>query len=84
MPPNAIPLSFFWPVMLWGLLALPVLVLAYLWLLRRRKQTTLRFANLGLVKQAMGRQSAWRRHVPPALLLLAIAVLLLAAAGPPR
>ena len=82
MPPNAIPLSFLWPVMLWGLLALPVLVLAYLWLLRRRKQATLRFAHLGLVKQAMGRHSAWRRHVPPTLLLLAIAVLLLAAARP--
>ena len=50
-----VPLNFIWPVMLWGLLALPVLIVAYLWLLRRRKQSTLRFANLGLVREALGR-----------------------------
>ncbi len=82
MPPNPIPLSFLWPVMLWGLLALPLLVLAYLWLMRRRKQTTLRFAHLGLVKEALGKRSAWRRHVPPLLLLLALGVLVVAGARP--
>jgi Ca-activated chloride channel family protein len=83
MTPTAIPLSFIWPVMLWPCLAaLPLLVLAYLWLLRRRKRSSLRFAHLGLVKEAMGTRSAWRRHVPPALMLLALAVLLLAAARP--
>jgi Ca-activated chloride channel family protein len=82
MPHNALPISFLWPVMLWGLVALPLLVLLYLWLMRRRKQTTLRFAQLALVREAMGRGSAWRRHLPPLLLLLAMAVLLLAAARP--
>lgn len=82
MAPNTLPLNFIWPIMLWGLLALPLLVLAYLWLLRRRKRSSLRFAHLGLVKQAMGTRSAWRRHVPPALMLLALAVLLFAAARP--
>jgi Ca-activated chloride channel homolog len=82
MPPSSIPLSFLWPAMLWGLAALPLLVLAYLWLLRRRKHSSLRFAHLGLVKEAMGARSAWRRHVPPTLMLVALAVLLLAAARP--
>jgi Ca-activated chloride channel family protein len=82
MSPQALPVNFLWPTMLWGLVALPLLVLAYWWLLRRRKQSTLSFAQLGLVKQAMGQRTAWRRHVPPALLLLAVAVLLLAAARP--
>ena len=82
MPPNHLPINFIWPIMLWGLLALPLLVLAYLWLLRRRKRSSLRFAHLGLVKEAMGTRSAWRRHVPPALMLLALAVLLVAAARP--
>jgi Ca-activated chloride channel homolog len=82
MPPTAIPLSFIWPAMLWGLVALPLLVGAYLWLLRRRKRSTLRFAHLGLVKEALGTRSAWRRHVPPALMLLALAVLLVAGARP--
>jgi Ca-activated chloride channel family protein len=79
---GGIPLNFIWPTMLWLLLAVPLLVGGYLWLLRRRKKTALRYANLALVKQAMGRSTAWRRHVPPALLLLAVVVLLLASARP--
>ncbi len=76
------PLNFIWPEMLWLLLAVPLLVLAYLWLLGRRKKTAVRYANLALVKQAMGKAAGWKRHVPPLLMLLAITVLLLAAARP--
>jgi Ca-activated chloride channel family protein len=80
---NSKPLiNFLWPDMLWLLVLVPLLVLAYLWLLRRRKRTAVRYANLALVKQAMVKSAAWRRHVPPALMLLAIAVLLFAAARP--
>jgi Ca-activated chloride channel family protein len=74
--------TFLWPTLLWGLLALPVLLVLYAWLLRRRKRTSLRYANLSLVKEALGKRGAWRRHVPPALMFLAIATLLLAAARP--
>ena len=74
--------TFIWPDMLWGLMAVPLLVLLYVWLLRRRKKTTLRYANLGLVKQAMGKGLAWRRHLPPVLLLTALAALLTAAGRP--
>ena len=77
-----IPFTFIWPDMLWALLALPLLVVAYVWLLRRRKKTALRFASLALVKEAMGKRSGWRRHVPPALMLVAVAALLLAMARP--
>ncbi len=79
---SQLPISFLWPVMLWGLLALPLLILTYVWLLSRRKQSTLRFANLGLVREALGKRGAWRRHVPPLVLLLALAVLVLASARP--
>jgi Ca-activated chloride channel family protein len=75
-------MNFFWPEMLWLQLLVPLLVLGYLWLLSRRKKTSLRFANLGLVKQALGRSTGWRRHVPPILLLIAITALLFAAARP--
>jgi Ca-activated chloride channel family protein len=68
--------------MLWGLLALPLLIAGYLWLLHRRRKSALRFSNLSLVKQAMVKHSLWRRHVPPALLLLAVAALIVAAARP--
>ncbi len=75
-------MSFMWPDLLWLLLALPVLVALYLWLLSRRKKNTVRFASLAMVKQAVGKGPGWRRHVPPVLLLLALATLLVATARP--
>ncbi len=75
-------MSFVWPDLLWLLLAVPALVLMYLWLLHRRKKNTVRYASLALVKQAAGKGPGWRRHVPPALMLLAIATLLVATARP--
>ena len=71
---------FLSPLHLWLLLLLPVLPLAYVWLLKRRKSTPLTFSNLALVRAAAGR--SWRRHVPPALFALACALLLLASARP--
>lgn len=79
---NLPPVTFLWPQLLWLLLALPLLVLLYWWLLRRRKQTALRYANLSIVREAMGRGPGWRRHVPPVLMLLAFAAMLLASARP--
>ena len=79
---NHWPVTFLWPQLLWLLLALPLLVLLYVWLLRRRKQAALRFASLSIVREAMGKGPGWRRHVPPVLLLLAIGLMLLASARP--
>jgi len=75
-------MRFLWQDMLWLLLAAPVLVLLYLWLLRRRKKAALVWASLAPVKEAMGRTGAWRRHVPPVLFLLAMIALLIAMARP--
>jgi Ca-activated chloride channel family protein len=74
--------GFLWPHLLWLLLALPLLALLYVWLQRRRKQAALRYPSLSIVKQALGRGPGWRRHVPPLLLLAALACLLLAGARP--
>jgi Ca-activated chloride channel family protein len=73
-------MSFLWPHYLWLMLVLPLLPLAYVWLLRRRRQAAVRFSSLGSVRAAVGRN--WRRHVPPALLLVALGLMLLAAARP--
>ena len=73
-------MTFLSPLSLWLLLALPLLPLLYVWLLRRRGKPALRFSHLGAARAAASRP--WRRHVPPALLLVACAVLLLAAARP--
>lgn len=76
------PLHFLWPQLLWLLWAIPALVLGYVWLLRSRRQPALRYANVALVRQALQPGRVWRRHLPPALLLAALAVLLFAAARP--
>ena len=60
---------------------MPALLGLYFYMLKRRKREALRYSNLGLVRQAIGR-STWRRHVPPALFLAAIAAMLVAAARP--
>mgnify|MGYP006167343011 CR=1 FL=1 len=77
-----LPVSFLWPQMLWLLLALPLLVLLYLWLLSRRRKSAVRLASLSIVREAAGRGPGWRRHLPPVLLLLAVAASLLAASRP--
>lgn len=75
-------MSFQWPTLLWSLVLLPILVLLYLWLLRRRRKQTVRLASLAIAKAALGRGPGWRRHVPPLLMLLALGTLLLATARP--
>ena len=75
-------MTFLWPQFLWLLLAVPLLVVVYVWLLRRRKKLALRYASLAIVKQAMGPGMGWRRHVPPALFLLALCLMLFAASRP--
>ncbi len=72
---------FQWPGYLWLMLAIPLLVAAYAWLLQRRGKQALRFSSLHLVRAASKGRN-WRRHVPPVLLLLACSALLLAAARP--
>ena len=73
---------FLWPTLLWLLLAVPLLVALYAWLLHRRKQQALNYPSLGLVRAALGPGQRLRRHIPPALFLLALVALLLAAARP--
>lgn len=75
-------MTFLWPEFLWLLLALPVLVLAYLWLLRRKKKIVLRYASLSIVREAMGQGQSFRRHVPPVLFLLSLAAMLVASSRP--
>lgn len=75
-------MNFIWPELLWSLLAVPLLVAAYLLLLRRRKKEVVNYAGLAMVRQAMGPAQRWRRHLPPLLFLLALITLLLAMARP--
>lgn len=69
-----------------GRLALLVLVVAlaaaYLLLQRRRSAYAVRFAQLPLLASVAPRRPGWRRHVPAALLLLALTALVAAFARP--
>jgi Ca-activated chloride channel family protein len=73
---------FFWPEMLWLLLLIPMLLGVYVLLLRRKKKAALRYASLSLVREAMGAGQRFRRHVPPLLFLMALALMLVAVARP--
>jgi len=76
-------MKFLWPELMWlPVIVAPLLVALYLWLLHRRKKNTVRFASVALVKQALGKGPGWRRHIPPALLGLALLVLLFAVSRP--
>ena len=75
-------MKFLWPGMLWLLAAVPVLVAAYGWLLKRKKKTALRYASLSMVKEAMGAGHAFRRHVPPLLFLIALTLMIAAVSRP--
>jgi Ca-activated chloride channel family protein len=72
---------FLWPHNLWFLLLLPVLPALYLWLLHRRKKAALLWSSLRVVRAAQPGH-AWRRHVPPALIFVALALMLFAHARP--
>ena len=74
-------MSFVWPQYLWLLLIVPALVAAYVAVLRKKKQAV-RYANVGLVKAAIGPAQRFRRHVPPLLFLLALIGVLIAVARP--
>jgi len=74
-------MNFVWPQYLWLLLVVPVLVAAYVAVLRKKK-AAVRYASVGLVKAAIGPGQRFRRHVPPLLFLLALIAVLIAVARP--
>jgi Ca-activated chloride channel family protein len=73
--------TFQWPELLWLLAAVPALVAAYVILLRRRRKVALQYASLSLVREASAIRSI-RRHIPPVLLLIALALMIAATARP--
>jgi len=75
-------MHFLWPEVLWSLMLLPLLVLSYWWMLRRRRKLAVLYPSLSLIRPAMGKGQQFRRHLPPALLLSAFAAALIGAARP--
>ena len=75
-------MTFQQPAFLAGLLVVPALAALYVLAQRRRRRFTMRFTNLALLQSVVSSRPSYRRHVPPALLMLGAAGLLLAMSGP--
>ncbi len=75
-------MSFAWPAALLSLALIPVLMLAYVLIQRRRVKYAMRFTNLDLLANVVDRSPGWRRHLPPLFALVALAALLVALARP--
>lgn len=74
-------MSFDQPLYLLALLAIPLAVGLYLLMERRRMRYAISFTNMDVLARVAG-GGAWRRHIPPALFLLALAALCIGFARP--
>jgi Ca-activated chloride channel homolog len=75
-------MTFAWPLALAALALVPLALVAYLLFQRRRMKYAVRFTNLALLENVVERSPHWRRHLPPALFLVALGALLVGVARP--
>jgi Ca-activated chloride channel family protein len=75
-------LSFEWPLALVALVAIPVLVAAYVVFERRRARYAARFTNPALLPNLVDARPGVLRHLPPVLLLVALAAMIVGVARP--
>ncbi len=75
-------MTILWPYVLLLLLLIPLLIAAYVWLLRRKRKFAVRYASLSLIRAALPKRSRWRQHVPFALFVLGVASLIIAVSRP--
>lgn len=75
-------MNMLWPGFLYLLGLIPLIIAAYIWILRRRRRFAVRYSSLSLVREALPKQSNWRRHLPFGLFLLALASLIIALGRP--
>ena len=75
-------MTFTWPLVLTALAALPVLVALYIDYDRRRVASQERFASPGLLPNVIDREPGRLRFLPPAIMLVALAALIVGVARP--
>lgn len=75
-------MSFLAPERLWLLLLIPLLLIGYLLLQRRRSRYAVRFTNLSLLDTVAPRRVNWRQHVAVALAMLTLAFAIVLFAKP--
>src|SRR3990172_2652204 len=74
-------MSFIWPAMLVSLLFIPLLIWLYIRNQQRRRQIAANFSNLASPGADI-RPQGWRLHLPAALFLLGLTILMIAMARP--
>lgn len=75
-------MTFLWPGNLFLIIVVPLLLAGYIWAQRRRQKYALRYASLSLVREALGSGPGRKRHIPPALFLLALLFMTIGIARP--
>ncbi|MCB0035793.1 MAG: VWA domain-containing protein, partial [Anaerolineales bacterium] len=75
-------MNILWPWLLSFLMLIPLLIAAYIWMLRRKRRYAIRYSSLSLIREALPKRSRWRQHLPFALFLLALTSLITAMSRP--
>ena len=77
-------MTFLWPTMLIGLVLIPLVILAYAYIQRRRQRLAASFARFeGNVRAEAKRDPGFRRSIPAILCLISLVILLAGCGAPP-
>ena len=75
-------MNLLWSGSLYLFALIPVFIIIYVWLLRRRRRFAVRYSSLSLVREAASHQSWLRRHLPFIFFLLSLSSLIMALSRP--
>ena len=75
-------MDFLWSDLLALLLVPPVLIAVYVWSLRRRRPSGVRYSSLALIREAVPGSSRLRRHLPFAIFIASLGAVVVAMARP--
>lgn len=75
-------MELLWSPVLYLFALIPLSILVYVLVLRRRKPYAVRYSSLSLIRAAKPASSQWKRHLPFALFLLAMSSLIMAMTRP--
>jgi Ca-activated chloride channel family protein len=77
-----IPMTFIWPTMLLFLLLVPLLIGLYTRIQLRRGRIAEGLGSMGFMQAAEGGRLGWRRHIPQAIFLVGLTIMVVALARP--